>query len=163
MTPSPPKDYLTENLKLLSRFHPRIRHYITPYLDRSPGKVRHFPDGKVDIVVQDGNGHDIHLYLPHEGERRLAHYLDVVPEDFFGFVGFLGMGTGQEMSALMRMRPHVDLSDFLSDFRLILSVGPDVQVNDILMPAVDTLMLETIHVFNHPGAFSLDITSKGIL
>ena len=177
MTSSLPKDYLAGNLTQLTKFHPHIRQYITPYLETPVGEARRLPDNNVDIIVRDETGHDVHLYLPQEGKRRLAHYLEVVPEDFFGFVGFLGMGTGQEIKALMQMRPniqkiavfernpaifcqalrHVDLAQFLSDFRLILSVGPQVDVNDLLKPAVDTLMLETIHVFSHPGAFALDL------
>lgn len=174
MIQSPPHIY-SRNIARLKTNYPHIWKYLSAIPAPHPGRVVQTHDGRLALQVQNERGRPVSMHDPEESALRLTHYLKEVGEDFFGFVGFLGMGMGYEIMELMKKRPliqkiavfeldpfifyqvlhHVDLTSLLSDFRLILSVGPDPDVKALLKPAVDPLMLETIQVFNHPPSFRL--------
>ncbi|MGV1099870.1 6-hydroxymethylpterin diphosphokinase MptE-like protein [Thiovibrio sp. JS02] len=172
-------DYFEANLALLRKNHPGIWQQLTTTPPEPLGKVFPAADGKLCLDIDNGEGNVVKLHDEKHPEGEISFFLGEIPEEHTGFVALLGMGLGYTPTAILRERHHLqylaifelepgiflqalrhmDLSELLSDPRLILSVGADIDMNKTLAPASRTIQLETSQIFYHRASFNSNQTT----
>ncbi|MCK5231487.1 MAG: motility associated factor glycosyltransferase family protein, partial [Desulfobulbaceae bacterium] len=168
-------DYFKANMSLLRLFHSKTYNTIIKAMTEPMGRITMLPNGLPDLKVNDNKGGEISLHDNPDSE--ISEYLSRVPENEPSAVILLGMGLGYTPEALLLHRPQMrqlvifeffpgifiqalhtrDLSQLLSDPRVILSVGPEPDIGEVLTPAYKTLQLEHIHILRHLPSFSINM------
>ncbi len=170
-----PKDHYEKNLALLKRHHPAAWEVMTASPVVPAGEVCSL-FGRLNLRVRRDAGDEVLLHDEDNPGGDTARFLSVVPADCTGVVAMLGMGLGFSAMTLLDKRPHLrrvillepargillqamthmDLTELLSDPRLILGVGKGFDVTEVMKPAVRALRLETAHILIHLPSRSLD-------
>lgn len=169
-------DYYSANMALLQKHHPEIWEQTTSSEIDPLGIVFPATNGEPCLkVINEQNNREIHLHDINNPGSEGAYFLEKVEESHCGFVGILGMGLGYAPMAILKERPHLqflavfelepgiflqalrhmDLSTILTDPRLILSIGPEPKLSQVLAPASRTMQLETSNIFYHQPSLHL--------
>jgi len=126
------------------------------------------------VTKEDGSVH--YLHDQDDPEKEVPLFLEMVSEDANGVVLLTGMGLGYTPKAILEHRKkirylilfdlildvfyhalhYMDLTSMLADPRLILSFGPDQDIEKTFGPANLVLQLESIHHLKHMPSFALD-------
>jgi len=165
--------YADANLKILEKRFPDIWRKIRDCPLPPRGKVSWPKKGAPNLTVSGSCGESIVLHHPSDPQAEVPQFLDLVPEDALGVVFLFGMGLGYTPLALCRQRPRMralvifeadigvlkqaltlmDLSELLSDPRLILSVGETSDIEVLLEPVARALQLESVFTLKHLPCF----------
>ena len=166
-------DYYEANLELLKKHHFTTWKNITENPPEPLGEISHAPNGNPNLLVTDSQKNIVKLHNEINPEKEALDFLERVPEDHKGFVAILGMGLGYSIFRILKERPelqrlaifelepgifvqtlrHMDLSPILKDSRLILSIGTNIIIPEVLAGAARTLQLEDASVFHHQQSF----------
>ena len=170
-------DYYDANLELLKKHHFTTWEYITQNQPEPLGEISHAPNGNPNLIVTDSHGNLVTLHNETNPEKEALDFLERVPEDHKGFVAILGMGLCYSIFRILKERPqlqrlaifelepgifvqtlrHMDLSPILKDSRLILSIGTNIMLPEVLAAAARTLQLENASVFHHQPSFNFNL------
>ena len=168
-----PQDYFQTNLALLQRNHPLAWQAVTDYTGPLPGELCLAADGKPNLFFLDKDGERVYFHEPNNTDAELANYYAVVPEDATGIALFVGMGLGYtpramiqshrqlrhlgvfepEVGLFIRALQALDLSPLLSDERVIIALGEDINVPAVLAPMNRAMQLENLHFLQHLPCF----------
>lgn len=162
-------DYFEANLALLKKHHPDAWQTVTVYQEEPIGEFCFAEDGKVNLFVHAENGEEIFFHDTTAPEAEVEVYYKLVPEDATGSVILLGMGLGYSPLAMVRSRRHIrhlailepeigifvqalhalDLAPFLTDRRVVVALGPEIDVSAITLSMGKALLLESVYILNH--------------
>ncbi|MDA3833442.1 MAG: DUF115 domain-containing protein, partial [Spirochaetales bacterium] len=140
------------------------------------GTLQQAGNGSFNLRVTNEEGREVLLHKQTNPEGEADDFLARIPESHTGFVAMLGMGLGYAPRGILEKRPlvqhlavfdrepgiflqalnHMDLSTLLSNKKLILGIGRDINVSTTLAPAFRTLQLEGSNVFHHLASFDFD-------
>ena len=169
-------DYYESNLKLLEKNHPSIWKHIIEDKPEALGEISHAPNGNPNLIVTDRQGNCIVLHDETNPKKEGRDFLKKVIPDHKGFIAILGMGLCYSALNILKERPQLqylaifeletgifiqalhctDLSPILKDPRLILGIGANSRVHEVLAPADRTLQLETSNLFYHQPSFNFN-------
>ena len=167
-------DYYETNLELLKIHHPAVWKTMMETRPEPVGQVYRTESGKFNLRITDSAGKTVTMHDEADPEKTGDNFLSQIPEKSTAFVGLMGFGLGYGALAIINERPHIrhlaifelnpgifrqalqhiNLSGLLEDPRVLLSVGPDPDINTILMPARRALMLENVHTLRHLPSFA---------
>ncbi|MDF1613507.1 6-hydroxymethylpterin diphosphokinase MptE-like protein [Desulfurivibrio dismutans] len=162
-----------QNLVLLRENHPQVWQAVQDYRQEAPGRVVPAADGCPNLVLPGSDGGEIYFHDRRDTSAELASYYALVPEGATGVAAFVGMGLGYTPVAMLADRPQLrhllvfepetglfiqalknrDLTTLLTDPRVRLAVGPEIEVEAVLSPLARVLQLESIHVLQHAPCF----------
>lgn len=158
-------------MAVLKSHHPKIHETMKEV--PAPAKAPTCdPSNIPSISVKNDNGSLSELPYAVTLNQEAEHILAKVSEDSSGMACLLGLGLGFGAQELIKKRPGlrhlvifeqnpvifahalrmIDLTQLLSDSRVILSVTEHPDVPKILLPAIRALMLEDIYIMRHPLA-----------
>lgn len=166
-------DYFQENLALLKQLHPRAYQAVTDYTGEPLGEFCIAADGEPNLFVVAKSGEQIFFHDPVATDAELAGYYALMPEDATGVALFIGMGLGYTPRAMLKSHSRLrhlaifepepgifiralqalDLASLLTDRRVSIAIGPDVDVPAVLVPMSRTLQLETLVILHHSPCF----------
>lgn len=146
------------------------------YGESCDAEIFYTSEGKANLRAKSQNGTIVYLHDENDPEKEVPEFLEMIPENAKGVVLLTGMGLGYTPMAILEKRKDIqyiavfdlipdifvkamhsmDLSYMLSDSRLILSIGPDPDIDMILTPASLALQLESIYNLKHMRSFLLD-------
>lgn len=174
--PANAQDLFKKNMALLKKNHHLVWEILTRSSPEPEGEIFLAPNGKPNLWVHNNEGNKICLHISDNPEGEVAQFLDMVAENFNGVVTVTGMGLGYTPLALSEKRPNLrhlavfepstgiffqalhalDLTPLLTDTRVILGVGPNLNLHTIMSPATKALQLESIQNLRHLPAFSFN-------
>lgn len=174
--PANAQDLLKKNMATLKKNHLQVWEFLTHFPLEPAGEVCPAPNGKPNLWVNNQEGDRVSLHIKDAPEIEARQFLDVVAENFNGILTLTGMGLGYAPLALIQQRPMVrhlaifepnagiflhalhalDLTPLLSDPRVILGIGPDLDVGAIMSPAHKAMQLENIQNLQHLPSFALN-------
>ena len=174
--PANTQDFFKKNMATLKKNHPHLWAILTQSPPEPVGEICPAPNGKPNLWVNNQEGNRISLHIPDDPEIEIRQFLDVVAENFNGIITLTGMGLGYAPLALTQQRPAVrhltvfepnagiflqalhalDLTPLLTDPRVILGIGPDLDVGTIMVPAHKAMQLENIQNLQHLPSFALN-------
>lgn len=163
---SQPTDYYDQNMAILKKHQPQTWRMMTDTLPAPCGELVYSSSGKPNLRFTDSQGKLFYLHHESDPELEALHFAKRVPEDKIGMIIFFGMGLGYGPLHLIQKRPQIqhlvvfdlepgifrqalhalDLTPLLSDRRLILSIGSNPNIDNVLTPAKRSLRLEDIHL-----------------
>ncbi len=169
-------DFYEKNMKKLKQYHQDIWKLMKKNPPEPQGEIIIAENGEPNIIVPDKNGKKIPLHILENPGAEIADILNTVKENFDGTLIMTGMGLGYCPTALCMHRDHMrhliifepepgifiqalkvmDLSQLLSDPRVILSLGHDPALPEVMAPATKALQLEIIQHVKHNPSFALD-------
>lgn len=164
------------NMAVLKEFQPKVWQYLVDNNPEPTGQIVVSPTGKLNLMVESENGPGGLLHDTADPEAEVPQFLQMIPEDSTGFVALVGMGLGYTPLAILQQRKsirhlavfdvhpgvfvqamhHVDLAPMLSDRRLLLSITPHPNYEEVLAPAGRALLVEAIHTLKHVPSFVFD-------
>lgn len=168
--------FFESNMALLKEFHNKTWQGVCDFESSVEPEIFFTSEGKTNLKVRIKNGNNIHLHDFHDPEVEVPQFLGLIPENSNGVVLLTGIGLGYTPIAILKERKNIqflaifdlipdifvtamqnmDLSPILTDPRVILSLGPDPDIEKILEPAQLALQLENIHDLKHVPSFSVD-------
>lgn len=171
-----PPGFYDANMALLKDYHPRIWQIITDTAPEAVGILYPAQNGSLNLTVTNKEGKEVSLHKKSDPESEADDFLANVPTNHTGFVAMLGMGLGYAPLGILEKRPllqhlavfelepgiflqalkHIDLSTLLSNRKLILGIGNEISVSEVLSPASRTLQLEGSNVFHHLPSFDFN-------
>ncbi|RJQ72193.1 MAG: DUF115 domain-containing protein [Desulfobacteraceae bacterium] len=169
-------DFYKINVDLLKKNHAHIWKALAANPPAPAGEVVISPGEKPNLLLATKTGRTGSLHHYEDPAAEAKRFLEMVPENSTGVIVFLGLGLGYAALQLVRQRPGVrhfvlfelnpgifdralhlmDLKDLLADRRIILSVGPEPDVPEVMQPAGRALQLENAHLLQHPPSFAID-------
>ncbi|MBU0995458.1 MAG: DUF115 domain-containing protein [Proteobacteria bacterium] len=169
-------DFFDSNMALLKKNQPETYQLMMEYGDNPLGDVVSSPTGKPNLKVTKEDGQIVFLHDTNDPEKEIPLFFQWVAENSNGVVTLIGMGLGYTPCAILKQREHIrylvvfelnpgvflqalkysDLSPMLSDSRLLLSVGPDPDINKIFEPADLTMQMEPLHNLRHMTSFAIN-------
>ncbi len=169
-------DFLKKNMAALKKNHPQVWEILTQFPTKPVGEIIPAPNGLPNLWTHDQEGHKISLHITDNPEGEVAQFLGMVEENFSGVVTLTGMGLGYTPLALAGERPNLrhlavfepepgiflqalhalDLTRLLADPRVILGIGPDLNIGEVMDPATNALQLESIQNLQHLPSFSVN-------
>lgn len=172
-----PHDYFQENLALLQKYHPDTWQKVMAYAEKPLGEFCLAGDGKINLCVRRENGEEIFIHDTGAPEAELEGFNALVPAESTGVVFFMGMGLGYSPRAMIQSRKQIrhlailepepglfiqalhalDLMALLSDRRVVLGIGPEVDVSAVTGGMQKALLLESIHLLNHLPSSRLNL------
>lgn len=168
-------DLFNNNMVLLKKHQPAVWQFLSEAMPEPRGEIITTPSGAPNLKLTNIQGQPILFHPEHNPESEAEAFLAAIPEGDSQVVTLLGMGLGYTPIAILENRPairhlavfeldpgiflqalrHMDLTSMLTDHRLILSVGSDPNIGNVLAPAFKALQLETINIRNHQASFLL--------
>ncbi len=165
--------YYESNLKILKKHHQKTWALVTSLQDDFIAEICRSTDGKPNLKVFDENGSGFYLHASSDPELEIPQFLDMITKDSTSFVALLGMGLGYTPRAILKQRSYlqrfvlfelepnvfklslklIDLSEMLSDPRLLLCVGADPDIENLLKEVSSSLMTENIQTLKHLPSF----------
>jgi len=162
-------DYFDSNLALLKERHSQAWQAVADFTGAPFGEFCFAEDGKPTLLGRKESGEEIFLHDRISPEAELPSYYALVPEASTGVVFFLGIGLGYAPLALLKTRRQIrhltvlepqtaifvqalhalDLAPLLNDKRVIIAVGADINVPQLIEPLQRSLTLEDIHILNN--------------
>lgn len=169
-------DLLKKNMATLKKNHLQVWEFLTQSPLEPVGEICPAPNGKPNLWANDQGNSRVSLHIVDDPEIEVRQFLDVVAENFNGIITLTGMGLGYAPLALIQQRPAarhlavfepnagiflqalqaLDLTPLLTDPRVILGIGPDLDVGTIMVPAHKAMQLENIQNLQHLPSFALD-------
>ncbi len=170
-------DYFQENLALLQKHHPEVWNKVMAYDEKPLGEFCLAGDGKINLLVHGKNDEEVFIHDPTTPEAELEGFYGLVPEDSTGVVFFVGMGLGYSPLAMIENRRQIrhlavlepvpgifvqalhamDLKPLITDRRVVIGLGPEIDVADVTTSMQKALMLESIHILNHLPSSKLNL------
>lgn len=171
-----PPNFFDANMALLKDHHPSIWQMMTDTTPEAVGSICLAQNGSLNLTVTNREGSKISLHKEINPESEADDLLANIPADHTGFIAMLGMGLGYAPLGILEKRPllqhlavfelepgiflqalkHIDLSKLLSSKKLILGIGREISVSEVLSPAFRTLQLEGSSVFHHFPSFDFN-------
>jgi len=171
MTDSIENHYET-NLALLQKYHPHAWEIISQNVLEETGELILADNGMVNLRAINQEGEIIFFHDQHNPQKEVDGFLKMVPENSTGFITMTGMGLGYSPREILKQRKSVqfmavleaepgvfrqamramDLKTMLADPRLILCLGTEQLVPDLLKQANRALQLENIHILAHTNS-----------
>ncbi len=175
--------FYQKNMALIEKYHHRVFKYINRLerLDKLRSKqyepeIFYTSEGKINLKVKFRNGQIIFLHDRNDPEKEIPEFLNMIPENANGVVLLTGMGLCYTPAAILKERKniqylvlfepqpyiflyilnYIDLASILSDPRVILSIEPEPDIDEILTPALLALQLENIYNLKHVPSFAID-------
>ncbi|MCX5876790.1 MAG: DUF115 domain-containing protein [Deltaproteobacteria bacterium] len=168
-------DYFQENLALLQEHHPLVWQAVLDYAGEPLGELQPAEDGNPNLLVRKEDGEEIFLHEPKAPLSELAEYYNLVPENVTGVVVFVGMGLGYAPPAMLASRNQLrhllilepetglfiqalhalDLSSLLTDYRVTIATGQDINVPALLASMSRALQLESLYILQHNPCFRI--------
>ncbi|TWI72374.1 hypothetical protein LZ24_01516 [Desulfobotulus alkaliphilus] len=165
--------YYDQNINLLKENHPEAWRVVMDYAEPLPGEIHTAKDGNPLLVISGPDGKEICFHDKNDTLAELQSYYNLVPISSTGVAAFIGMGLGytppamledhKNLRHLLMLEPHTgiflqalhtrDLSVLLTDPRVLLGIGPDVNVKELMFPINRALQLESFHVLKHNPCF----------
>lgn len=169
------KDYFEENLARLQEHHPQAWQRVMDYTGERLGELCLAADGNPNLLIRKENGEEILLHDSNSPASELAGYNALVPETATGVAVFIGMGLGYTPPAMLASRSQLrhlvvvepetgifiralqvlDLTSFLSDRRVNIAIGSDIDVALLLFPLARALQLESLYILRHLPSFQV--------
>ncbi|MFH1019052.1 MAG: 6-hydroxymethylpterin diphosphokinase MptE-like protein [Pseudomonadota bacterium] len=163
------QDYFESNLSLLKKHQPQAWQAVKDYTGTPFGEFCLAANGQVNLLVHGENGEEILIHDAQNPEAELETFYRLVPEESNGAVIFIGMGLGYGPLAMMQSRRQVrqlailvpepglflrglhalDLTALLTDRRLLIALGPEIDVSTVTAAMGKALLLESVHILNH--------------
>ncbi|HIJ90242.1 MAG: DUF115 domain-containing protein [Desulfobulbaceae bacterium] len=170
-----PKDYIEDNLALLKEHHPQVWQTVMDYADEPLGEFQPAEDGNQNLIVRKEDGEEIFLHDTRSPLAELADYYNLVPENAAGVVMFIGMGLGYSPLAMLHSRKHIhhlavlepetgifiqalhalDLTFLITNRRVSIAIGPDIDALAFLAPMSRALQLESFYILRHTPCFRI--------
>jgi hypothetical protein len=171
-------DIFKTNMKILKKSHPYTWQMIRKTQIKPVGEVILAPNGEPNLWMEDEKGNRVSLHIPENPGAEINDVLHAINENFEGTLIITGMGLGysplgtvEKRSSLRHLiifEPNTgiflqalkskDLSNLLSDPRVILGIGQNLDIASILSPATKALQLETIQHIKHNPSFFLNFS-----
>lgn len=162
-------------MAVLQKFHPDAYDTLKRCNDPLDDCLKELPHEMLGFSVQDSSGRSVPIH--EDPAQEITDYLEPVPTDRPSVVVLIGFGLGYIAEALLKERDSIrhlivfehftsifsqalqtrDLTSTLSDPRLILGMGPDIDIEKTITPAAKSLQLEHIHILRHLPSFHLDM------
>lgn len=169
-------NYYDINMAVLKKYRPDLWEKMRNYTPSFETEVFFTHEGKANLMVRLADGRVHFLHDKNDPEKEIPLFLEMISEDADGVVLLIGMGLGYTPAAILERRNnirylavfdlspdafdaglrHLDLTEMLTDPRLILSLDPEPDIEAVLSPANLALQLENIHDLKHIPTFSLD-------
>ena len=161
-------DHYQANISLLKKNHPDTWQLIKRGIEPS-GELVAAQNGAINIRTGNQNGTPTYLHLQHDPTAEIPDFLKLVPEKATGVVAMFGMGLGYTPLAILKERKSIslfaifeadagifiqalrtmDLTPLLTDPRVILCVGEQVDINQKFSYWYRTFILESIYTLRH--------------
>jgi len=166
-------DYFQENLALLKEHHHHAWQVVTDYAGDPFGEFCMAADGNPTLLVRMDSGEEIIFHDTTNTDAELVGYYALAPEDATGVALFVGMGLGYTPRAMLKSHGQLrhlavfepetgifiralqalDLTPLLTDYRVKIAIGPNIDVSSVLTPMSRALQLESLYVLKHLPCF----------
>ncbi|WP_300456273.1 6-hydroxymethylpterin diphosphokinase MptE-like protein [Desulfobacula sp.] len=170
------QEFYESNIKLLKKNQPNAWKTIQSVNSMPVGKIVMAKNGKPNLKVETQDGQVLFFHDIHDPGKDAQDFLRIVPETAKGTVIFQGMGLGFGPLAIIEKRKDIqhlivfelcvgiflqalrvtDLSRLLDDPKVIICLGPDPEVEQILSAALQSMRLEEISMLTHNPSCLLD-------
>jgi len=167
------KSYYEANMRLLQKYHPATHRQFVDDAVAPVGEIISAVNGEPNLRVKNGKGETLFIHNISAPQEETTQFLERVPEKAKGLVVLLGMGLGYSPLALLRERKTMqhlavfeldpgiflqalqttDLREVLADCRVILFVGEEPQVPEVLKAAQRSIQLEDTIILHHFPSF----------
>jgi len=174
--------FFTSNMALLQQKHPSVWKTLDHLNTEPTGEVVPAANGKPNLIVTTASGETISFHDNCNPEQEVGYFLGRVPEKSTGLAILSGMGLGYTPLAILKNRErlrhlvvfelnpevflqaiqYMDLSTLLKDRRLILSVGPNPELDKALAPTNRAAQLEDTHLLTHKASFTYNSEYKSL-
>ncbi|MEA2060020.1 MAG: hypothetical protein U9P10_05780, partial [Thermodesulfobacteriota bacterium] len=170
------KSFFETNMALLEKNHNNLWKMIRETEPEPAGEIVMAENGKPNLKVETETGTELLFHHKDDPEKEAGEFLNIVPQNSRGTVIFQGMGLGYGPLAILENRENIrflivfelfpeifvqalhalDLTDLLSDPRVIISIGENPQVNRGLGMAARAMRLEDVSMLKHVPSFQYD-------
>ncbi|MCK5541277.1 MAG: DUF115 domain-containing protein [Desulfobacterales bacterium] len=169
-------NFFDANMKLLKKNHPQIWTMMKKNPPEPEGEIILAQNGEPNLWTKDVDGNRVSLHIPKNPGAEINDVSKTIKENFEGTLIITGMGLGYCPQAIIEKRKNLrhlaifepnagiflqglkalDLSTLLSDPRVILGIGEELNIATIMEPATKALQLEGIKHIKHSPSFALD-------
>lgn len=163
------QDLYESNIKLLKKNQPNAWETIQSFDSEPVGAIVMAKNGKPNLKVEKKEGEFLFFHDIHNPEKEAQDFLNIVPENAKGTVIFQGMGLGFGPVAIIEKRKDIrhliifelcvgiflqalrgmDLSCLLGDPKVVICLGADPDVKQILSMVSRSMRLEEISMLTH--------------